>query len=56
LNNFCYVDKVHDKYCVFKIDMSSNVSILNSNLIELNKPKIKINNYNLKYATGENIN
>jgi len=41
--------------CVFKIDISSNVLILNSNLVELNKPKIKINNCNLKYPTGDKI-
>jgi len=34
---------------------SSNVLILNSNLVELNKPKIKINNYNLKYPTKNKI-
>lgn len=52
LNDFCYAGEIVGNVD-FRIDTGSDVSILNVNLIELDK--IKINNCNLRYPTTEKI-
>jgi len=55
LKEFCFAGQLDDKNCVFKIDTGSDISIVNKNLIELNKVKYKLNNCSLKYPTGEKV-
>lgn len=40
--------------CIFKIDTNS-VSIINVNLVESDKLKIKIDDCNLRYPMGEKV-
>jgi len=55
LRYFCYTGQLDNKGCIFKIDTGSDVSIVNGNLIPFNKVKYKINNYSLRYPTGEKV-
>jgi len=53
MKDFCYEGKVNDKPCLLRIDMGSDISIINNNFIESCKPKI--DNCNVKYLTGEQV-
>ena len=53
--NFCFKGEINNKHCIFRIDTSSDVSILNDNLVRSDESKVKINNCNLKYPTGEKV-
>jgi len=55
LKNFCFVGQLNNKNCVFKIDMESDISIVNKSLIAPNKIKFKLSNCNLRYPTGEKV-
>jgi len=55
LRYFYYTGQLDNKSCIFKIDTGSDVSIVNGNLIPFNKVKYKINNYSLRYPTGEKV-
>jgi len=50
VKDFCYEGKVNNKPCLLRIDMGSDISIINSNFVE---SKIIIDNCNVKYLTGE---
>jgi len=55
LKDFCFAGQLDNKDCVFKVDTGSDISIVNRNLIALNKVKFKLNNCNLRYPTGEKV-
>jgi len=55
LKEFCFVGQLHNKNCIFKIDTGSDISIVNRNLIALNKVKYELNNCSLRYPTGEKV-
>jgi len=55
LKDFCFVGQLDNKNCIFKIDTSSDILIVNKNLIALNKIKFKLNNCGLKYLMEEKI-
>jgi len=55
LKDFCFTGELDNKGCIFKIDTGSDVSIVNKNLIPLNKVKYELNNCNLRYPTGEKV-
>jgi len=52
---FYWKIQLDNKSCIFKIDTGSDVSIVNRNLISLNKVKFELNNCNLRYPTGEKV-
>ncbi|KYN29414.1 hypothetical protein ALC57_01147 [Trachymyrmex cornetzi] len=53
--NFCFEGEVNNKRCNFRIDTGSDISILNDDLVGSDDFKVKINNCNLKYPTGEKV-
>jgi len=55
LKDFYFTGQLDNKSCIFKIDTGSDVSIVNRNLIPLNKVKFELNNCNLRYPTGEKV-
>jgi len=55
LKDFCFAGQHNNKNCIFRIDTGSDISIVNKNLIALNKIKFKLNNYSLRYPTGEKV-
>jgi len=53
--DFCYHGKLNDKYCNFKIDTGSDVSIVNKRMLDFER-KGTFNGYqNLRYPTGEKV-
>jgi len=55
LKDFYFTGQLDNKNCIFKIDTSSNISIVNRNLIASNKVKYELNNCSLRYPTGEKV-
>jgi len=55
LKDFCFVGQLDNRNCIFKIDTGSDISIINKNLVAPNKIKFKLNNYSLRYPTGEKV-
>jgi len=55
LKDFCFAGQLDNKNCIFKIDTSSDISIVNRNLIASNKVKFELNNCSLRYSTGEKV-
>lgn len=41
-DNFCYFGNINGKDCSFRIDTASDVSILNSNLLENDMERVRI--------------
>lgn len=54
-NNFYYKGKINGEKCSFKIDTSSDISVLNKKLVNKDIKKIQIKNCNLRYPTGEKV-
>jgi len=44
VKDFCLVGQLDNKDCIFKINMGSDISIVNESLIAPNKIKFKLNN------------
>jgi len=55
LKDFCFVGQLDNRNCIFKIDTGSDISIINKNLVAPNKIKFKLDNYSLRYPTGEKV-
>jgi len=41
--------------CFFKVDTGSDISLLNKKLVDSSKNRLPLENYNLKYPTGEEV-
>ncbi|KYM96895.1 hypothetical protein ALC62_12432 [Cyphomyrmex costatus] len=53
LRDFCYKGEIDNKPRIIKIDTGSDISIVNDNFVEFDKPKIGIENCYVKYPTEE---
>ena len=55
LKAFEFDDSVDKKSCILKIDSGSDVTILNSKIVEPRCHRIPLDGPNLKYPTGEDV-
>jgi len=47
--------KINDKFCNFKLDTDSDVTVINPRLIGVSEKHIPVKNERLKYPTGEKV-
>jgi len=50
-----FFGKINGKYCEFKLDTGSDVTVINPRLVEVNEKHIPVENERLRYPTGEKV-
>jgi len=52
---FIFRGKINDKFCDFKLDAGSDVTVINSRLVDVSEKRIPLENERLRYPTGEKV-
>jgi len=52
---FVFRGKINGKYCDFKLDTGSDVTVINPKLIDVSGKHIPVKNERLRYPTGEKV-